>query len=84
MTGSLGFILHWWRGIGPDVEPDLFFWRWRVGIVTVTVCRVCVLAKYQDTKAALARATAEAARLRQTIDSAVAISEKRRRESEGG
>jgi hypothetical protein len=64
MNGSLALDLHGWRGIGPDVEPDLFVWRWRVGFATFSVCRVCVLAAYQDVRA-------EAARLRATIRTAV-------------
>lgn len=71
MNRSLAISFHAWRGIGPDVEPDLFFWRWRFGFVTLTVCRVCVLAAYWETKSALARAKAEAAKYRQTIDTAV-------------
>lgn len=47
-----------------DDEPDLFEWRYRLGFVTVMLCRVCVLAAYQDARAA-------AARLRRTIEGAV-------------
>jgi hypothetical protein len=47
---SLDFSFHAWRGIGPDEEPDLFFWRWRLGFVTVTVSRVDVLRAYRKLK----------------------------------
>ncbi len=77
MTGSLALSLHAWRGIGPDVEPDLFFWRWRIGFLTLTVCRVCVLAAYQDVKAAKDRASREAEHLRATIRNAVATADRR-------
>ncbi len=38
---SLGF--HCWRGIGSDREPDLFVWRYRFGVLTVSVERVSLL-----------------------------------------
>jgi len=55
VSGSIEVSLHDWRGIGPDIEPDLFVWRYRLGFLTLTVCRVCVLAAYQDTKASADR-----------------------------
>lgn len=58
MTGSLSLSLHLWRGIGPDVEPDLFVFRWRLGFLTVCVCRVCVLERYRKLKAAIGQAIA--------------------------
>lgn len=70
MTRSLDLSLHAWRGIGSDEEPDLFFWRWRLGFVTVTLCRVCVLAAYQD-------ARAEAARLRREMLETLRMLERR-------
>lgn len=63
---SLELALHAWRSFGPDEQPDLYFWRWRLGFMTVTMCRVCVLAAYQDAKA-------EARRLRETLNRALSI-----------
>jgi len=48
MNPSLDLSLHLWRGFGPDREPDLFLIRWRLGFVTVSVCRVCVLGRYRE------------------------------------
>lgn len=45
MNGSLSLDLHFWRGIGPDVEPDLFVWRWRLGFLTLSICKVCLLSR---------------------------------------
>ena len=71
MSRSFDLSLHAWRGVGPDEEPDLFVWRYRLGFLTVTTCRVCVLGAYQD-------ARAEASRLRKAIADAVHITEGRR------
>lgn len=71
MSESLDLSIHGWRGVGPDVEPDLFEWRFRLGFLTVTVCRVCVLTAYQDAKA-------EAQKLRGAIASAINITDGRR------
>lgn len=43
MTGSLDIAFHGWRGIGHDREPDLFVWRYRFGVLTVSVERVSLL-----------------------------------------
>lgn len=51
MNPSLDLSLHWWRGIGPDREPDLFLIRWRLGFLTVGVCRVCLLDSYRKLRA---------------------------------
>lgn len=64
MNRSLDLSFHAWRGIGSEPEPDLFEWRYRLGYVTVMLCRVCVLAAYQDARAA-------AAKLRRTIEGVV-------------
>ncbi len=56
MTGSLSLDLHWWRGIGPDVEPELFVWRWRLGFVTLSVCRVCLLTRIHQLREAIQHA----------------------------
>ena len=47
MSPGISLSLHWWRGIGPDIEPDLFLFRYRFGIFTVSVCKVCLLDRYR-------------------------------------
>lgn len=58
MNGSLSLDLHLWRGIGPDVEPDLFLWRWRLGFLTLSVCRVCLLTRIRMFRNAAAQSIA--------------------------
>lgn len=76
MNGSLDLSLHAWRGIGPDVEPDLFMWRYRLGFLTLTVCRVCVLSAYQDAKA-------EASKLRGAMVRAIHLTDQQRTNDDG-
>lgn len=64
MNRSLAVSFHAWRGIGPDVEQDLFYWRIRFGFMTLMFCRTSVLAKYREVKA-------EAAKLRESIVDAI-------------
>lgn len=64
MNHSLDLSVHGWRGVGPDREPDLFLIRWRLGFVTVGVCRVCLLDSYR--------------KLRRTIVESVVRSEEKR------
>lgn len=82
---SLKVELHGWRGIGADIEPDLFFWRWRFGVVSISICRVCVLGAYwqmkarvEDLKAEAHNARMEAERLRGTIAKALRKAEEGR------
>lgn len=56
MTGSLDFKLHFWRGIGPDREPDLFVARYRLGFATVAIERADLLATVRKLRAAIAEA----------------------------
>lgn len=58
---GLSLDVHGWRGIGPDIEPDLFVWRWRLGFLTLSVCRVCLLDRVR-----LLRGTAQQAVLELT------------------
>lgn len=53
MNPSIGLSLHWWRGIGTDVEPDLFIWRCRFGLFTIGIERGCLLAAYRKLRAAI-------------------------------
>jgi hypothetical protein len=43
VSPGISLSLHCWRGIGPDREPDLFVWRYRFGLLTVSVERVSLL-----------------------------------------
>lgn len=56
MNGSLSLDLHFWRGIGPDKEPDLFVWRYRLGFLTVGIARVNLLDRIHQLRAAIERA----------------------------
>lgn len=56
MTGSIDLSIHWWKGIGPDREPDLFLIRWRLGFMTIGVCRVCLLSKIHELRAVIREA----------------------------
>jgi hypothetical protein len=58
MSPGIAFSLHWWRGIGPDIQPDLFWWRFRLGFVTVSVERVDLLAAYRKLRATIAQRVA--------------------------
>lgn len=54
MNRSLDLSFHGWRGIGPDVQPDLFEFRWRLGFVTASLCKVCVLDAYEKLRGTIA------------------------------
>lgn len=77
MSGSLDLSLHLWRGVGPDRQAGLFLWRWRLGFLTLTVCRVCVLGAYREAKA-------EAARLREAMTQALLRVDREKRINEEG
>jgi hypothetical protein len=62
MNGSISLSVHWWRGIGPDIEPDLFLFRWRLGFLTFSVCRVCLLTRYRELQALVDEYTKRATR----------------------
>jgi hypothetical protein len=47
MSPGITLTAHLWRGIGEDAQRDLFFWRYRLGFVTVAVERQDVLAAYR-------------------------------------
>lgn len=53
MSPGISLSLHWWRGFGPDVQPDLFWWRYRLGLATVSVERADLLAAYRKLRAAI-------------------------------
>lgn len=51
MSPGLSFSVHLWRGVGPDREPDLFVWRWRFGLLTVSLDRMSLLARFRELQA---------------------------------
>lgn len=53
MSGSITLDLHYWRGLGPDIEPDLFVIRWRLGFVTIAIERKSLLEAYRKLRAAI-------------------------------
>lgn len=45
---ALYITFHGWRGINlANSEPDLFSYVWRLGFVTVYVCKRCILDAYR-------------------------------------
>lgn len=53
MSPGITFSLHWWRGFGPDIQRDLFWWRYRLGFATVAVERADTLAAYRKLRIAI-------------------------------
>lgn len=53
MSPGLNFSVHWWRGIGPDVQLSLFYVGLRLGFVTVSFERDWVLAAYRKLRATI-------------------------------
>lgn len=52
MTG-LYFRFHGWRGFSlANDQGDFFHYVWRLGFVTIYVCRICVLDAYRNMKVA--------------------------------
>lgn len=70
MSPGITIFLHLWRGIGGDAQRDLFWWRYRLGFVTLAVEHADTLTAYR--------------KLRVTIEERVAADEARvRRNAEG-
>lgn len=46
MSPGITLELHWWRGYGPTVQHDLFFYGWRFGFFTLSFCKVCLIESY--------------------------------------
>jgi hypothetical protein len=53
ISPGLSIAIHYWRGVGPSVEPDLFFWEWRFGFVTLTAQRRQPLLAYRKLRVAI-------------------------------
>lgn len=58
MSPGFSISVHWWRGIGPEVQRNLFFFGFRLGVVTISVERAPVLAAYRVLRKALAERVA--------------------------
>lgn len=56
MSPGLSIEVHFWRGFGPTIQRNLFWYGYRFGFVTVAICKHCVIDRY-----AALRKTAEAA-----------------------
>lgn len=54
MSPAITLSVHWWRGIGPEVQANLFFYGYRLGFVTVSIERDSVLAAYRVLRDAMA------------------------------
>lgn len=48
---SIAFDLHAWRGIGRAAQGDFFVFSVRLGFVTLSVCRACVIDRLLQLKA---------------------------------
>jgi hypothetical protein len=59
MSPGIALTLHWWRGIGPEVQANLFFYGFRLGFVTISVERESVLEAYRRIRRALAERIAK-------------------------
>lgn len=46
MSPGITLSLHWYRGFGEDIQRDLFWWRYRLGFVTVALERQDTLRAY--------------------------------------
>ncbi|WP_319798302.1 hypothetical protein [Nitrobacter sp.] len=53
MSCGLSIAFHAWRGIGADTQPDIFFWRWRFGVLTLSVDKADLFAAYAKLRAAI-------------------------------
>lgn len=56
MSPGLTLELHWWRGIGPTVQRDLFFYGYRFGIFTLSICKECVIDRYSKLRETVVQA----------------------------
>lgn len=58
MSPAVTLSLHWWRGLGPDVQLNLWYFGFRLGFVTLSVERESVLAAYRKLLDAVQRRVA--------------------------
>lgn len=55
MSPGISLALHWWRGFGPDVQPDLFWWRYRLGFATLSIERADLWEAYRKIRDAMVK-----------------------------
>lgn len=60
MSPGITISIHFWRGFGGDVQRDLFFWRYRFGVLTLTVERTDALTSYRKLRLSIERAVERA------------------------
>lgn len=53
MSPAISLSLHWWRGVGPEAQHNLFFYGVRLGFVTVSIERDSLLAAYRKLRATI-------------------------------
>ncbi len=53
MSFGVSLTLHTWRGVGPEVQQNLFFYGFRLGFATVSVERDSVLEAYRKLRQAM-------------------------------
>ena len=52
MNPGVSISIHFWRGIGADLQRDLFWCRYRLGFVTIAVQRQDPLRAYRGIRQA--------------------------------
>lgn len=59
VSPAITLSVHWWRGIGPEVQANLFFYGYRLGFLTLSIERDSVLEAYRLMRRALAERIAK-------------------------
>jgi hypothetical protein len=59
LSPAITLSVHWWRGIGPETQANLFYYGFRLGFVTVSVERESLLEAYRRLRRALAERIAK-------------------------
>jgi hypothetical protein len=58
LSPAVTLSVHWWRGIGPEVQANLFYFGFRLGFATISVERESVMAAYRVLRDAMAERVA--------------------------
>lgn len=53
MSPGITLSVHWWRGWGLDQQRDLFWWRYRLGFLTVALECADTLSAYRKLRVAI-------------------------------
>ena len=59
MNPAISLSLHWYRGFGPDIQRNLFWWHFRLGFLTLAVERVDVLDSYRKLRSTIENAVVD-------------------------